>query len=150
MSFPTPNGRKCRRKVKPVVGPCRLELGWGIWGSCVQVFWGWGGAALGPTCAPFFSPSCSEAADPQPAEDGPNSTHDDNGVHEPPLDHGEQWDVLGWGLGYGMGMGHPLLMLLCSPLAAIHAGAPDPTAHQPCAEGGEGSMGGCEGKTLLN
>lgn len=32
--------------------------------------------------------------------------------------------------------------------AAIHAGAPDPAAHQSCAERGEGSLGGCEGKNL--
>lgn len=32
--------------------------------------------------------------------------------------------------------------------AAIHAGAPDPAAHQSCAERGEGSVGGCEGKNL--
>lgn len=54
------------------------------------------------------------------------------------------------GTGIWGGDGTPLADAALLPPAAIHAGAPDPTAHQPCAEGGEGSMGGCEGKTLLN
>lgn len=38
MSFPTLSGRKCQRKVKLVVGPCRVELGWDIWGAVCGCF----------------------------------------------------------------------------------------------------------------
>jgi len=110
--------------------------------------WSAGRAPPGPANAWPCTNPCSEAADPQPAEDGPDPAHDDNGVHEPPLDHGE---AAGWGGGEdGAGVGRGALGSRSPALsAAIHAGAADPAAHQPGAERGEGSVGGREGKTSL-
>lgn len=59
------------------------------------------------------------------------------------------------GMGMRMGQGRDGMPVAPSSRsstlsAAIHAGAPDSAAHQPCAERGEGSVGGCEGKTSLH
>lgn len=96
----------------------------------------------------------SEDAYPESAENRAHPENDHHRVHEPPLDHGKLCGLgtpgckgLLLSMVPSTGLDRPRMPLdPISLSSAIYEGPSDSTAHQPCPEGGQGTMGGCQGE----